>query len=322
MKMRAAILNGNGPLDSVRMGEIDAPTMGKDEILVRVCAAAINPADLKVVSGTDGGAFLHAKNFPTAFGFDFSGVVEAVGADVHDRSVGDEVFGFLAYSRSTRQGSFAEFVAIKPDTVGVKPPNITHEEAAAAATAGSTALQALEEKGRLRSGQRVLVNGASGGVGSYAVQIASQLGAEVWGTASTAKADFVKSLGAARVIDYKTTSLADIDEKFDVVLDAASMSSFGEVKSILRPGGAYITLLPSLGLFAGMLQGFLSGKRCGFVMVKARSADLNRLADWLAEGKIEASVDATLPLDEVPAALATQEAGKVQGKLAVTVATH
>jgi len=132
----------------------------------------------------------------------------------------------------------------------------------------------------------------------------------------------VKSLGAARVIDYKTTSLADIDEKFDVVLDAASMSSFGEVKSILRPGGAYITLLPSLGLFAGMLQGFLSGKRCGFVMVKARSADLNRLADWLAEGKIEASVDATLPLDEVPAALATQEAGKVQGKLAVTVATH
>jgi NADPH:quinone reductase-like Zn-dependent oxidoreductase len=238
MNMRAAMLHGNGHLDSVRMGEIDAPTMGKDEILVRVRAAAINPADLKVVSGTDGGAFLHAQNFPTAFGFDFSGIVESVGRDVQGRSVGDEVFGFLAYSRSTRQGSFADLVVVTPDTVGDKPPNISHEEAAAAATAGSTALQALEDKGRLRSGHKVLVNGASGGVGSYAVQIASQLGAEVWGTASTAKADFVKSLGAARVIDYKTTPLANIDGKFDVVLDAASRSSFGEVSSILQPGGA------------------------------------------------------------------------------------
>ncbi len=320
--MRAAMLHGNGHLDSVRMGEIDAPTMGKDEILVRVRAAAINPADLKVISGTDGGAFLHAKNFPTAFGFDFSGVVEVVGGDVQGRSVGDEVFGFLAYSRSTRQGSFADLVAVKPDTVGDKPPSISHEEAAAAATAGSTALQALEDKGRLQSGQRVLVNGASGGVGSYAVQIASQLGAEVWGTASAAKADFVKSLGAARVIDYKTTPLADIYEKFDLVLDAASRSSFGEVRSILRPGGAYITLLPSLGLLAGMLRGFFSGRRCGFVMVKSRATDLNRLASWLAEGKLVASVDATFPLDEVPAALAAQQAGKVQGKVAVTVATH
>jgi NADPH:quinone reductase-like Zn-dependent oxidoreductase len=301
------------------MGEIDAPTMGKDEILVRVRAAAINPADLKVVSGTDGGAFLHAKNFPTAFGFDFSGIVEAVGGDVHGRSVGDEVFGFLAYGRSTKQGSFAELVVVKPDTVGDKPPNITHEEAAAAATAGSTALQALEDKGRLRSGQRVLVNGASGGVGSYAVQIASELGAEVWGTASSAKADFVKSLGAARVVDYKTTSLANIGQKFDVVLDAASMSSFGKVSSILEPGGTYVTLLPSLGLVAGMLQSFFSGKRCALVMVKSRATNLNRLAGWLAEGKLKASVDATFPLDEIPAALAALQAGKAQGKVAVTV---
>jgi len=320
--MRAAMLDGNGHLDSVRMGEVDAPTMGKDEILVRVRAAAINPADLKVVSGTDGGAFLHAKNFPTAFGFDFSGIVEAVGGDVQGRSIGDEVFGFLAYSRSTTQGSFAELVAVKPDTVGDKPSNISHEEAAAAATAGSTALQALEEKGRLRSGQRVLVNGASGGVGSYAVQIAAQLGAEVWGTASATKSNFVKSLGATRVIDYKTTSLANIGKKFDVVLDAASMSSFGEVRSILQPCCAYITLLPSLGLLGGMLQSVFSGKRCGFVMVRSRATDLNRLASWLAEGKLVASVDATFPLDDLPRALAAQQAGKVQGKVAVTIAAH
>ena len=320
--MRAALLDRNGPLESVRVGEIDAPPMGKDEILVRVYGAATNPADLKVVTGKDGGAFVHAKNFPTSFGFDFSGVVEAVGSGVRGRSVGDEVFGFLAYARSTKQGSFAELVSVKPDTVGDKPPNVSHEEAAAAATAGCTALQALEEKGGLRSGQKVLVNGASGGVGSYAVQVASQLGAEVWGTASAAKADFVKGLGAACVVDYKTVPLADIGEKFDVVLDAASMSSFGEVSAILEPGGAYVTLLPSLGLLTGMLASFFSSKRCGVVVVKSRTADLNRLAGWLGTGKLRASVDSTFSLNEITAALAAQQAGKAQGKLAVTVATR
>jgi len=319
--MLAAILDRNGPLESVRIGEIEAPTMGRDEILVRVRAAATNPADMKVVTGKDGGVFLHAKNFPMTFGFDFSGVVEEVGADVQGRLVGDEVFGFLAYARSTKQGSFAELVSVKPDTVGDKPSNITHEEAAAAATTGCTALQALEEKGRLRSGQKILVHGASGGVGSYAVQIASQLGAEVWGTASSAKADFVKRLGAARVIDYKTTPLGSIDEKFNLVLDAASKSSFGKVSSILEPGGAYVTLLPSLGFLVGMLTSFFSGKRCGTVVVKSRTADLNRLAGWFALGKLEASVDSTFPLSEIQAALAAQRAGTVQGKLAVTIAS-
>jgi NADPH:quinone reductase-like Zn-dependent oxidoreductase len=319
--MRAAVLDRNGPLESVRIGEIEAPAMGRDEILVRVRAAATNPADMKVVTGKNGGGFLHAKNFPMTFGFDFSGVVEAVGGDVQGRSVGDEVFGFLAYARSTKQGSFAELVSVKPDTVGDKPSNITHEEAAAAATTGCTALQALEEKGRLRSGQKVLVNGASGGVGSYAVQIASQLGAEVWGTASSAKANFVKRLGAARVIDYTTMPLGSIDEKFDLVLDAASKSSFRKVSSILEPGGAYITLLPSLGFLMGILTSLFSGKRCGTVVVKSRAADLNRLAGWFAEGKLEASVDSTFSLDEIQAAVAAQEGGKVQGKIAVTVAS-
>jgi NADPH:quinone reductase-like Zn-dependent oxidoreductase len=318
--MRAALLDRNGPLESIRIGEIDAPTMGKDEILVRVRAAATNPADAKVVTGKNGGAFLHAKNFPTTFGFDFSGVVEAIGSDVRGRAVGDEVFGFLAYARSNKQGSFAELVSVKPDTVGDKPSTLSHEEAAAAATVGSTALQALEEKGRLRSGQKVLVNGASGGVGSYAVQIASLLGAEVWGTASAAKADFVRDLGAARVVDYKTTRLADVGEKFDIVLDAASMSSFGQARAILEAGGAYVTLLPSLGFLTGMLASTFSSKRCGVVVVKSRTADLNRLGHWLGAGKLRASVDSTFSLNEITAALTAQEAGKAKGKLAVTVA--
>ncbi len=317
--MRAAILDRNGPIDSIRIGEIEPPRTGHGTILVRVHAAAINPADLKVVSGKDGGAFLRAKNFPGAIGFDFSGVVEEVGANVRGRSVGDEVFGFLAYSRSNRQGSFSELVAVKPDAVGSKPPGVTHEEAAAAATVGCTALQGLRDKGRLRAGQRVLVNGASGGVGSYAVQIAIQLGAEVWGTASAAKAEFVRSLGAARVIDYNETPLGSIDEKFDVVLDAASRSSFQEVRGLLNRGGAYVTLLLSPSLFAGMLVSVFSSKRASFVVVKSRAEDLDQLGRWLGTGQLNASVERTFGLSEITTALTTFEAGGARGKLAVRI---
>jgi NADPH:quinone reductase-like Zn-dependent oxidoreductase len=317
--MRAAILDRNGPIESVRIGEIEPPRAGPDTILVRVHAAAINPADIKVIRGKDGGGFLHAKNFPMAFGFDFSGVVEEVGTNVRGRSVGDEVFGFLAYARSTRQGSFAELVAVRPETVGSKPPSVTHEDAAATATVGCTALQALKDKGRLKAGQKVLVNGASGGVGSHAVQIATALGAEVWGTASAAKADFVRSLGVARVIDYDQTPLRSIDGKFDVVLDAASKSSFRAVRGLLNRGGAYVTLLPSWSLLGGMLSSVFSSKRCAVITVKSRAADLDRLAAWLGEGKLDASVERTFALSEIITALTTFESGGARGKLAVRI---
>jgi NADPH:quinone reductase-like Zn-dependent oxidoreductase len=317
--MRAAILDRNGSIDSLRIGELDPPQVGPDTILVRVHAAALNPADPKVVTGKDGGGFLHAKNFPTAIGFDFSGVVEEAGANVRGRSVGDEVFGFLAYARSNKQGSFAELVAVSPETVGTKPPGVTHEDAAATATVGSTALQALRDKGRLKAGQRVLVNGASGGVGSHAVQIARQLGAEVWGTASAAKADFVWSLGASQVIDHKRTPLGSIDAKFDLVLDAASKSSFHEASGMLNRGGAYVTLLASPSLLTGMLSSVFSSKRCGVIVVKSRTADLDQLAEWLAAGQLNASVDQTFALSDISAALKAMEAGRAPGKIAVRI---
>lgn len=317
--MRAAILRKNGPLDSVELGEMAAPATGRDQIQVRVHAAAVNPADVKVVTGKDGGGFIHAMKFPMTFGYDFSGVVERVGDNVATRSVGDEVFGHLAYSMSTRQGSFAELVAIEPGTVGVKPAGVSHVDAAAAATVGCTALQALRDKGRLKSGQRVLVNGASGGVGSYAVQIARLLGAEVWGTASAEKADFVRGLGAAKVVDYRETPVASIGETFDVILDAASMSSYGETKDLLNRGGAYVTLLPSASLFGGMLLSLFSSNRCTFVTVKSKSADLDQLGRWLASGELSASVEKTFPLSDVSAALAALQSRAVQGKVAVRI---
>jgi NADPH:quinone reductase-like Zn-dependent oxidoreductase len=220
-----------------------------------------------------------------------------------------------------RQGSFAELVAVKPDNVGVKPENVSHEDAAAAATVGCTALQALRDKGRLRAGQRVLVNGASGGVGSYAVQIARLCGAEVWGTASAAKADFVRSLGAAQVVDYRSTPIGSIDETFDVLLDAASNSSFQETKHLLNRGGAYVTLLPSLRFFPGMLLSFFSSKRCALVTVRSRDTDLDQLGAWLATGDLRASVEQTFPLSDVSGALSMLQSGAVQGKLAVRISS-
>lgn len=315
--MRAAILRQNGPTDTVEVGQIAAPANRRDEVLVRVHAAAVNPADLKVCTGKDGGGFIHSTKFPFAIGFDFSGVVEKVGSGVTSRAVGDPVFGHLPYGMWTRQGSFAEYVAIKPESVGVKPEALSHIDAAAAATAGCTALQGLRDKGRLRSGQRVLVNGASGGVGSFAVQIARLLGAEVWGTASAGKAEFVRGLGASQVVDYRATPIASLSETFDLVLDAASMSSYGEAKHLLNPGGSYVTLLPSASLVGGVLQSTFSNKRCTFVTVQSRTADLEQLAAWIVAGELDASVHATFDLDSVTSALAKLESGAVQGKVAV-----
>lgn len=317
--MRAAILDKHGPIDSLRIGEIETPTLRSGTMLVRVVAASINPADLKFIRGKDGGGFLHAKNFPTPIGFDFSGVVEQLGANVHGRAVGDEVFGHLPYSPTTKQGSFAELVLVKPGAVGLKPSSIGHPEAAAAATAGCTALQGLRDRGRLKSGQRVLVNGASGGVGSFAVQIAAALGAEVAGTSSAAKAGFVRSLGVEQVIDYRETPLSSMSETFDVVFDAASMSSFDEAKQLLNRGGAYVTLLPSASVLGAMLSSVFSSKRCGFVTVQSRAADLEQLADWMVAGKLKASVEETFPLSDISTALSALDSGAVRGKLAVRI---
>jgi len=317
--MRAAILDKYGAIETLRIGEIEPPNVTDRTILVRVCAASINPADLKVIRGKGGGGFLHAKNFPTAIGFDFSGVVEQVGVNAQGRAVGDEVFGHLAYSPSTKQGSFAELVAVKPDTVGIKPPAVRHEDAAAAATVGCTALQGLRDRGRLNSGQRVFVNGASGGVGSYAVQIAAALGAEVVGSASAAKASFVHSLGVEQVIDYRETPLSSLNETFDVFLDAAATSSFGEAKGLLNRGGAYVTLLPSASVFGAMVLSLFSSKRCGFVTVQSREADLEQLAAWIVSGELKTSVEETFPLSDIHTALSALDSGRVRGKLAVRI---
>ncbi len=315
--MRAYASDKFGDIAELTLRDLPKPIANPDQLLIAVKAAAVNPADLKVLAHRDGGSFLHASKFPLVLGYDFSGVVaEAPKTGAH--AVGDEVYGFLPYARGTRGGTYAEFVSVGADQVGRKPKSISHEEAAASATSAMTALQALH-KGKLAAGQSVLINGASGGVGSYAVQIAKNLGATVIATASAAKLEYAKALGCARVYDYKATPLAQIEERFDVVFDVASTSTFGVCAPLLRPSGAYVTLLPTPRLFLGMGRALFSSKRCTFIVVKPVAADFGQLATWFDEGTLKPILDASYPLDELPKALERVRTGDVRGKIAITI---
>jgi NADPH:quinone reductase len=317
--MRAFATDRFGDLENLRLLELPKPETGRGKLLVRVHAAALNAADWKVLTGRDGGRFLHAARFPLVLGFDFSGVVEEVADDVRETRAGEAVFGFLPYSRGNVQGSLADYVVVPEKTVARKPPDISHTEAACAATAGSTALQGLYGKGRLRTGRRVLINGASGGVGSYAVQIARNEEAEVWATASASKAAAVRGWGAKQVVDYRKTDIANLGEKFDIVFDVASTSSFGRCARILEPRGVYVTLLPSFRFFAGATRALLTSKSCRILVVRSRREDLSRLADWMSAGRLVSSIDSTFPLEKVPEALRRLKSGDVLGKVAVAV---
>ncbi len=318
--MRALCGRPGGGVEGSAIQEIPTPEPGAGEVRVRVEAAAVNPADLKVLAWKDGGAFLHSKHTPLVVGYDFSGSVDAVGAGVTDRRVGDAVLGFVPYARSTVWGSFAEFVTVRSDTVALRPAGLSAARAAALATGGSTALQALRDKGRLTlggSGGRVLVNGASGGVGLIAVQIAKAMGAEVWGTSSAAKMDAVRAAGADHAVDYRVTALSSIREGFDVVLDAASTSSYGECSGILGPKGAYVTLLPSGSLVTGKLAALFSSRRCEFVTVKPLAADLAWLAGQAAAGALDVRIEASYPFDQIKEALTRFQTGAGAGKVVV-----
>lgn len=317
--MRAWTVDVGGGLDDLVLGERAEPELAAGQVRVRVRAAALNPADLKAISGREGGRFLRDRSSPMGLGFDFAGEVEALGEGARDLELGDEVFGFLPYARSTSQGSFAERLVVDPTTVALKPASLSFAEAASLATVGSTALQVLRDNADLREGQRVLINGASGGVGSHAVEVARALGAgEIWGTCGPSNLDYLRELGVDRAVNYRETALADLDGDFDVVFDAAAKASFSTCRKILRPGGAYLTLLPSPAFLLGKVASALSSKRCIFVAVSPKRADLEQLARWVEDGKLSSHLLETLSFEQLPEGLKKLGDG-VRGKLALTV---
>jgi NADPH:quinone reductase len=298
--------------------DLPLPAPGAGEVRVRVRASALNPADQKVLGGEFVGNILHAKQRPLVTGYDLAGTVEAVGPGA-DLGVGDEVFGFLAYGRATRRGAFAEAAVARAATLARRPGTLSPADACALATAGATALQALRDVGRLQAGQRVLVVGASGGVGSLAIGVAKKLGADVTGICSAAAAEFVRSLGADSVIVRGQDDPLRGGASYDVVFDAACAYSFGAVRHKLQPGGAYIPTLPSPALFLAMGIAPLFGKRAALVAARPRRQDFELLAAWAADG-LRIPIDSTFPVRELVKALARLARGGMKGRVVIEVA--
>jgi NADPH:quinone reductase-like Zn-dependent oxidoreductase len=260
----------------------------------------------------------------TRLGVDFAGTVEAVGKNVTQFKPGDEVFG-------GRTGAFAEYVCVRADrAVALKPANLTFEQVASVNIAGTTALQALRDKGKIQPGQKVLINGASGGVGTFAVQIAKSLGADVTGVCSTRNVDLVRSLGADHVIDYTKEDFAKRAERYDVILDNVPNHSLSDCRGVLTPKGKYVMVGgggPNDGRWIGpfgrvintlLLSPFVS-QEMGMFMADTNKKDLTVLAALMESGKVKPVIDRRYKLTEVPAAIAYLEEGHARGKVVITL---
>ncbi|PYJ50093.1 MAG: alcohol dehydrogenase [Verrucomicrobia bacterium] len=315
-------------LPNLKLQEIEKPTPADDQLLVRVRAASVNPYDWHFVEGTPKimrlmGVGLR-KPKDTRLGVDFAGTVEAVGKNVTQFKPGDDVFG-------GRGGAFAEYVCPRAyRAVAIKPANITFEQAASVNIAGITALQALRDKGNVQPWQKVLINGASGGVGTFAVQIAKSLGADVTGVCSTKNVDLVRSLGADHVIDYTKEDFAKGEQRYDVILDNVPNHSLSECRRILNPNGKYVMIGgggPNDSRWIGpfgrvintmILSPFVSQKM-GMMMADPSQKDLAVLADMMQSGKVKPVIDRTYKLSEVPEAIRYLEQGHARGKVVITV---
>ncbi|HEX7827954.1 MAG TPA: NADP-dependent oxidoreductase, partial [Mycobacterium sp.] len=293
---------------------IPRPVPGPSEVLVAVRAAGVNPTDWKNRAYP-----VTIDRLPLILGWDVSGVVEAVGIGVTVFKPGDEVFGMLPYPGGT--GSHAEYVTAPARSFAHKPVGIDHVQAGALPLAALTAYQALVDTADVRAGQRVLIHAAAGGVGHLAVQIAKSRGAYVIGTASAAKHDFLRALGADEVIDYHTVDIADTLTGIDVVLDPVSFDSEGRARSlaVLRPGGTLVSILPVPVDPDELAQIAERGIRFESLLVEADHAGMQAIADLVESGALRAHIEATFPLAEAAKAHALGEAGRTSGKIVLTV---
>ena len=323
--MHAIVQDRYGSTDVFVLAQVARPEIADNEVLVHVEAAGLDRGTWHMMAGRPyllrllGFGFRRPKN--RVPGLDVAGTVIAVGSSVTRFSPGDEVFGIS-------RGSFAEYAAVLEDKLARKPANLTFEQAAVVPISAGTALQALTDVGGVEQGQQVLIIGASGGVGSYAVQLAKAFGAEVTGVCSTAKLDLVRSLGADHVVDYTRQDFAGGTSRYDLVLDIGGNSSLSRLRSALTPTGTLVIVGGEEGgkwtggfgrsLRAPLLSPFVR-QRLTMLASKERAGDLERLSPLIEAGKVVPSIDRTYPLDRVAEAMRHLEAGDVRGKVAITV---
>lgn len=323
--MQAIVYEKYGSPEVLELREIEKPTPTENEVLVKVEATAIGAGDWHLMRGRP---FLvrlmygfSKPKFPI-LGSDFAGSIEAVGSNITDYEVGDEVFGDLSEAGF---GAFAQYVTAPVEAIAHKPANLSFAEAAAIPVSSVTALQGLRDKGHIQPGHKVLVNGASGGVGTYAVQIAKALGAEVTAVASTKKLELVRQIGADHVIDYRQEDVTQNGEHYDVIIDLAAYRSILDYRQSLAPSGTYVMVGGPVGrMFQAMIVGgiasALDNKKMGNLLVNPNQADLTFVRDLAAEEKVKPIIDRSFTLDELPEAIRYVEAGRAQGKVVIEVA--
>jgi len=322
--MRAIVYTEYGSPDVLQFTEVAKPTPKADEVLIRVLAASVNPLDWHFMRGTPYLVRIMAglrKPKVTCLGVDVAGQVEAVGENVTQFQPGDEVFGGC-------KGAFAEYVCASERSLVLKPANVTFEQAAAVNVAAISALQGLRDKGQIQRGQKVLINGAAGGVGTFAVQIAKAFGADVTGVCSTRNVDMVRSIGADQVVDYTQKDFTKSGQRYDLILDMIGNHSLSELRSALAPKGTLVLVggpdegrwlepLPGL-LKTVVLSRFVSQKLLPFLAHLSKD-DLLVVRELLERGKVVPVIDRSYPLSDVPEAIRYLEEGHARGKVVITM---
>ncbi len=323
--MKAIVYTKYGSPDVLQLKEAERPTIKDNEVLIRIYATAVTSADVRLRSSTFGPLFWLPARIAVGItgprrtipGGEFSGEIEAVGQDVMRFKEGDHVFGSSGFGR----GANAEYICLPEEGVlAIKPVNVTYEEAVAVPFGGFSALFFLRDKGKIQSGQKVLIIGASGAVGTASIQVAKYIGAEVTGVCSTTNLELVKSLGADKVIDYTQEDLTKSGETYDIIFDTVGKSSFSHCKDSLKKEGVYLSTLPTLPLLFQMLwTSKLGSKKAIYGIAPERTEDLILLKELIEAGKIKPVIDRLYPLEQIAEAHSYVEKGHKKGNVVITL---
>jgi NADPH:quinone reductase-like Zn-dependent oxidoreductase len=312
--MKAAIIEQYGSPEVIKIVEVARPVPKPNEVLIKVFAASVNPVDWKIRKGNL--KMMISKKFPKTLGIEFAGTIEETGENIKEFTSGQRVFAGKGYEG----GGYAEYAVAEAARTIAIPDSISFEEASTMAVAGMTALQGLRNKGKIKPGMEVIVNGASGGVGTYAVQIAKALGARVTAVCSAKNFDLIKSLGADVLIDYKDTDFTKLRQKYNIVFDAVGYRSFWQTYKVLRKKGIYVNISPSFPLYiTSFITRLNPGRKSKGFMLHPDMDDLKQVMKMIEEKKIKVIIDKVFPLEKLADAHRYSESERAKGKIVISV---